>query len=64
MQPQAMRRRKESGNYFEVAPALSWMNLADATGIEPAISALTGLHVNHYTTRPLERNALVGKRTR
>jgi len=24
----------------------------EATGIEPAISALTGLHVNHYTTPP------------
>ncbi len=27
----------------------SW---TEATGIEPAISALTGLHVNHYTTPP------------
>ena len=28
--------------------------LAGATGIEPAISALTGPHVSHYTTPPNE----------
>jgi hypothetical protein len=26
--------------------------LADLTGFEPAISSVTGRHVNHYTTSP------------
>ena len=27
--------------------------VAGTTGFEPALSALTGLHVNHYTTSPI-----------
>jgi hypothetical protein len=27
--------------------------MADPTGVEPAISCVTGRHVNHYTTSPL-----------
>jgi hypothetical protein len=33
--------------------------LAGATGIEPAISALTGPHVSHYTTPPNELNIII-----
>ena len=30
--------------------------LAGATGFEPAISALTGPHVSHYTTPPSKKD--------
>ncbi len=33
-----------------------WENSASPTGIEPAISSVTGKHVNHYTTGPRRRN--------
>jgi hypothetical protein len=29
-----------------------FLKVADPTGVEPAISCVTGRHVNHYTTGP------------
>ena len=33
---------------------LSGQQLADQTGIEPAVSSVTGRHVNRYTTDPFD----------
>lgn len=34
--------------------------MAGATGFEPAISALTGPHVSHYTTPPNNKKFIMG----
>ncbi|MCG8348876.1 MAG: hypothetical protein MI924_13980, partial [Chloroflexales bacterium] len=37
--------------------------VAGTTGFEPALSALTGLHVNHYTTAPAFAPSFVSLRS-
>jgi hypothetical protein len=37
---------------------------AGATGFEPAVSALTGPHVSHYTTPPSELYNITGSKMR
>jgi hypothetical protein len=36
--------------------------MADPTGVEPAISCVTGRHVNHYTTSPFEAEEYLYKK--
>jgi hypothetical protein len=52
---------KEKGNQDIVAVAFLFVSSvrAGATGIEPAISALTGPHVSHYTTPPNNLNIII-----
>ena len=38
---------------FALPTELSGQQMAEPTGIEPAISSVTGRHVNHYTMVPL-----------
>ncbi len=39
---------------------LNYTCVAVQTGLEPAISSVTGMHVNHYTTGPFT-NFMAGK---
>ena len=53
--------KKEKGNQDIVTVAFFFVSSvrAGATGIEPAISALTGPHVSHYTTPPNNLNIII-----
>ena len=49
------RRHKDFQFFALPTELLSRIKMAVPTGIEPAISCVTGRHVNRYTTGPLEK---------
>ena len=55
----SLETQKASGRLSLMPGAKTMMSVTGATGFEPAISTLTGWHVNRYTTPPFGQKGIV-----